>query len=356
MDIFNGNRKLEAAVMFALDWGVYLRHDLDEPIAPFMYLLNGDEKRVRVLMTEGDPIEYAARVLAQEKEPFQQFVIGIEGYLRDENNERIDAIIVQGFDKTQAKGVILGQMFSPMEKGGTFRKIERAAFLGNPDLPMAREKMEAPDYTGEGVGVNAMGMKYGDLTQYAAFFTHSNPSLIVDMMKRFLHAKVTDERADSFSGRIELVITPGVVKNGDFLKFVVLNAMVEERQAPPALSWEQRTGRKLRINVKHGEVGLLNEFELEDDGEPEAPKSEENATEGGKYAAFSVTQLEMEFNRIIAIPNARTNITALEDMTELMAEYKRRGLALPEVSAEGKPKPQPKAKSKGKGKPWWKFW
>ena len=67
MDIFNGNRKLEEAVMYSMDWGVFLRYSLDEPIMPFVYLFNGEERQTRVLMTDGDPVEYAKRVLAKEK-------------------------------------------------------------------------------------------------------------------------------------------------------------------------------------------------------------------------------------------------------------------------------------------------
>ncbi|TKD57925.1 hypothetical protein [Flavobacterium sp. ASW18X] len=56
MDIFNGNRKLEELTLFGVDWGVYLRHNSDAPIAPFMYLKNGDTQYVRVLMTDGNPM------------------------------------------------------------------------------------------------------------------------------------------------------------------------------------------------------------------------------------------------------------------------------------------------------------
>lgn len=87
--------------MYALDRGVFLRHDLYGPITPFLLLFNGEEKHFRVLMTSGDPVEYAKAVLAKEETPFQQFVIGAEGYLRNSQNERIDGIIVQGYDKTQ---------------------------------------------------------------------------------------------------------------------------------------------------------------------------------------------------------------------------------------------------------------
>jgi|GEM_PF-2636022 len=348
MDIFNGNRKLEEAVMYSIDWGVFLRHNLDGPIAPFMYLFNGEEKQTRVLMTDGDPVEYAKRVLAKEEKPFQQFVIGMEGYLRDENNERVDSIIVQGFDKTQEKGVALGQMFEPKEKNGTFKKIEKVIFLGSPELPLGIEKLDNPNYSVEEIGFNAMALKFGELTQYLAFFTHANPSVIANTMKRFLRSKIMDSNADSLSGRFELQVTPGMINYDDFLKFLVLNAVEEERKSPHGIEWEKRTGRQILLNVKHGDKEYLTEFENKKKESNEKPKSEELKNEEAKYSSFTVEELNNEYNRIISIPNARTNISALTDMTELMSEYEKRGLEMPNKKSVSKPKKQ--------DKPWWKFW
>ncbi|MBK8670048.1 MAG: hypothetical protein IPN89_11530 [Saprospiraceae bacterium] len=348
MDIFNGNRKLEEAVMYSIDWGVFLRHNLDGPIAPFMYLFNGEERQTRVLMTDGDPIEYAKRVLAKEEKPFQQFVIGMEGYLRDDKNERVDSIIVQGFDKTQENGVALGQMFEPKEKNGTFKKIEKITFLGNPELPLEIENLDNPNYSVEEIGFNAMALKFSELTQYLAFFTHSNPSVIANTMKRFLRSKIMDSNADSLSGRFELQITPGMINHDDFLKFLVLNAVEEERKLPHGIEWEKRTGRKILLNVKHGDKDYLTEFANEKQEVKDKPKSEEPKKIEAKYSSFSVQELHQEFIRIISIPNARTNISALTDMTELMDEYEKRGIEMPNKKSETKQNEQKK--------PWWKFW
>ena len=348
MDIFNGNRKLEEAVMYSIDWGVFLRHNLDGPIAPFMFLFNGEERRTRVLMTEGDPIEYAKRVLANEEKPFQQFVVGMEGYLWDDQNERVDSIIVQGFDRTQEKGVALGQMFEPKEKNGTFKKIKKVTFLGSPELILEIEKSDNPDYSVEEIGFNAMALKYGELTQDIAFFTHSNPTVIANTMKKFLRSKIMDSNADSLSGRFELQVTPGMINHDDFLKFLVLNAVEEERKSPHGIEWEKRTGRQILLNVKHGDKEYLTEFEDEIKETKDKPESEELKKEKADYASFTVEELNNEFNRIISIPNASTNISALTDMAELMSEYERRGLEMPIKIPVSIPKKQ--------DKPWWKFW
>lgn len=348
MDIFNGNRKLEEAVMYAMDWGVFLRSGIEEPLMPFMYLFHGEERQTRVLMTEGDPIEYALKVLEKEEKPFQQFVIGMEGYLRNEENERVDSIIVQGFDKTQEKGVILGQMFEPKEKNGIFKKIDKVAFLGSPPLPIALEQIDNPNYAVEDVGFNAMALKFGELTKYLAFFTHANPSVVANAMKRFVRSKLTDDKAESLSGRFELQVTPGLIPHDAFLKYLVLNAMEEERKSPHAIDWEQKTGRKILLNIKHGDTNYLTEFDTTKN-ESNATSAQEQATdEPPNYASLTNEELSKEHNRILSIPNARTNIAALTAMAALIEEYENRGMEMPGKKQAPKPKKQ--------SKPWWKFW
>lgn len=276
MDIFNGNRKLEEVIMYALDWGVFLRHNMDEPITPYMYLFNGDEIQIRVLTTDGDPMEHAKNVLLQEESPFQQFVLGMEGFLRNETNEEIDAIIVQGFDKTQEKGVGLGQMFEPKEMNGHFKKIDRVTFLGQPDLPIELVESENPDYTVEEIGFNAIATKNGEFTKYAAFFTHSNPSMVANSITHFLRAKIGDEDSGAISGRFDLTITPGLIQNDEFLRFLVVNAIEEEKVSDFTQEWEGNTGRAILVNCKHGEVEYYNE--IEPDAEESQPDSTDDIT------------------------------------------------------------------------------
>lgn len=348
MDIFNGNRKLEEAVMYSIDWGIFLRHNSDGPIFPYIFLYDGEEIKSRVLIAEGDPFEYAINVLKKEEEPFQQFIIGIEGYLRDENDERVDAIIVQGFDKTQDKGVALGQMFEPKEKNGNFKKIGRVTFLGNPDLPVEIEKMDNPDYSVQEAGFTAMAVEIDGLTQYFAFLVHENPTVIVNNIKQFLRSKLMDTNAQSLNGRFELKITPGESINDDFLKFLVLNAVEEEKKLPHALDWEDKTGRKILLNIYKGDVAYLTEFENENIPSEEKSKADEPETKKGKYSSFTEQELNNEFNRIISIPNARTNVSALTDISKLRAEYEKRGIDLP-INKSNSTSNEPK-------KPWWRFW
>ncbi len=53
------------------------------------------------------------------------------------------------------------------------------------------------------------------------------------------------------------------------------------------------------------------------------------------YEVMNVPQLEAEYNRVISIPNARTNIEALTRMTALMGIFEERGIPMPGRSAGG---------------------
>lgn len=64
------------------------------------------------------------------------------------------------------------------------------------------------------------------------------------------------------------------------------------------------------------------------------------------YSTFSEKELNNEFYAIVSIPNARTNIDALTKMSELMKEYKKRGIELPDKNS----------KTSNEIKKWWQFW
>ena len=59
------------------------------------------------------------------------------------------------------------------------------------------------------------------------------------------------------------------------------------------------------------------------------------------FSSLSNDNLDKEFNRVLSIPNARTNVEALTTMSELMKEYKKRKINMP---------------NERKSKNWWEFW
>jgi hypothetical protein len=327
MDIFSGNRRLEELVMFGIDWATFVRHDLDGMIAPFMYLQNGKDQYVRKLITDGDPVEFAKQILQNEEKPYEQFIIGFEGFLRDDNNNRVDAVIIQGFDVTQDKGAALGQMFLPKEKGG-FKKIGKVTFLGNPDLIVDKKVNPAADYSVEEIGFTAIATEKDDLTSYTAVFSHEQPAVIANSVKHFLRSKFTGEKSGELSGHFDLNVPNGRVRHEEFLIFVITNAINETLASDAANNWQRSTGRQISITFKNGDKVLYQNSTAPG----EIPRLGTAPSADGEYTKLTAAQLNDEFNKIASVPNARTNVDALTKMSALMKEYQRRGLALPSGS------------------------
>lgn len=344
MDIFNSNRRLEELAMFGIDWGIFLRHDMEGPIAPFLYLKNGKEQHVRMLMTDGDPLEYAKEVLKKEEKPFQQFVIGIEGYLKNDDGERVDAIIVHGFDTSQEKGVLLGQMFSPKESG-KFKKIDKVAFLGKPDLILPLKPEKNSDHSVEEIGVHvtALSGKESDRAKCLAVFTHDNPSVIGHTVKQFLRSMFSSEDSKKLSGDFEIQIPDNCVQNANLLAFLVKNAITEEMAEDSTKNWIEKHRRPVSIQAKYNGKMI---FEAKSSQDAGAGSAEANPMD---LSSHSVSELDAKFVAILQTPNARTNIEALTKMSELLEEYKKRNILTPDERAQA---PQKAATTKK----WWEFW
>lgn len=318
MNIFNGNPRLQELAMHTLDSGVFRRHDTDSPLAPFMLLQKGNAISIRVLMTDDNPVDFAKRVLAKEEVNYDQFAICFEGYLRndDSSNTRVDAILVHAYDITQDKGVILAQGFNPKEKGG-FSKIDKMIFLGHTDLIVDKKidatadySVEAPAVTGFSIPDDADG-KF----KYRTAVVHEKPSVVANEIKYYLREKFSGEKRKTISGQFDLTVLQVADNEVDFLTFLVSNVINEELASDSVKSWKQETGRTVNIIVKR-EDEIIYE------------------TETGGYEKFTDKQLYDEFNRIAAIPNARTNMKALTKMSALIKEYKFRGLELPATGSQ----------------------
>lgn len=80
-----------------------------------------------------------------------------------------------------------------------------------------------------------------------------------------------------------------------------------------------------------------------------APTNSNKISDNSKHldlTIFSEDELNQEFYRIVSIANARTNVTALTEMSAVIKEYKTRGLDLPD----------PNSRPVYKSKKWWQFW
>ncbi|HEY8895411.1 MAG TPA: RDD family protein [Niastella sp.] len=318
MNIFNGNPRLQELAMHTLDRGIFRRHDIESALAPFIFLQKGNDISIRVLMTDDNPVDFAKRMLAKEEFSYDQFAICFEGTLRNEDssNTRVDAILVQAYDITQDKGVILAQAFNPKEKGG-FRKIDKMIFLGHTDLIVDKRIHANADYSVEEPAVTGFSLKDdADGTfKFVTAVVHEKPSVVANEIKFYLREKFSGEQKKNISGQFDLTILQVPDNDVDFLTFLVSNAINEELASDSVKSWKQETRRTVYIIVKRDDDII---YETETPG----------------YEQCTDKQLYDEFNRIAAIPDARTNIKALTKMSALLKEFKFRGLEVPAAGAQ----------------------
>ena len=377
MDIFHNNEQLEEKAVSGLDWGVFLRHDSSTPLMPFLYIYEADGVKVKVLATD-DPQTFAYRTMAEYEKPYRQAVFGVEGFLHHENGERVDAIIIEAYDTSQPKGVCLAQAFVPKEQEGKFRKLGKASFLGHPELPVPMQPRPKDGYQVTEPGGTSLKVRHDDLTQHVLIINHPNPSTVAQCVRNFVRAVLAVQEDKTFGGRFEVSVTPGTVNNDHLLRFLLLQAVEEERAGEAALAWQRATGRTLSFNVSYGDTTYLADFKTNRDNKPAtAPTQSDKKVEAGDYANLTEAELQREYLRIMAIPKARTNVAALTAMMHLMEEYERRGIPMPgKKSSSANPAtaptrstapstPRPAAQSpttfekvphvSGK-KPWWKFW
>ncbi len=331
MDPFNGNERLQNNIMYALDWAIFLRHNIDDSLVPFLFEYKGEEIYKSMLQPGGDPEEFAYRLAEKSTRDSDQFVVGYEGMLTNEKGEKMDAFIMKGYDKTQPKGVFLAQIFTPREKSGNFELVDNPVFISNPDLPFDINNEITPNYKDIELYSSGMALKNGDRV---GIFSHDNPSVISNGIKQFLRSKVSLE-SDKISGNFECAIAPNG-HGGEFLKYTLLRTIQAEKQNKWIKEWESKTGKRVNVNCKYGEDIWLKEYADEENLKEDDRKSDKSEALNeheqlvSKYLQMNQFELDAEFQKIISIPNARTNLEALTKMTALMEAYEKKGLSMPD--------------------------
>ena len=334
MDIFNGNRRLENHIMYALEWAKFVRHDKEAPLIPFLFEWEEEQLYVNKLVLGGDPEPFAYRMAKDSKRNSDQFVLGYEGILQDEAGEQKTAFIVKGYDKTQETGVFLAQLFEGKEKGGTYQLLDKPMFIEHPKLPIPLNTEMQTNYAAEDVFFSGIALKNGD---QVGIFSDSNPAMIASGIQRYVRGKLEGASAHDLSGRIECNIAPQE-GSADFMKYCIIETIHAERNSPTAATWIKDNAKPLLFNVTYGKEKWLVEFEKEDNTESpidQVQSKEEEDTQAQqkaleqRYNQFSKEELHAEFYRIVGMPNARTNIQCLVEMSALMEVAERKGIALP---------------------------
>ncbi|MFK7774808.1 MAG: hypothetical protein AB8F94_21895 [Saprospiraceae bacterium] len=325
MSGFNNNNRLQDHLMYSLDWAIFLRHNIEEQLLPFLFEWEGDTVYTSMLQPGGDPEEFAYRIAEKSKRNSDQFVIGYEGMLTDEGGNKMDAFIIKGYDKTQPTGVFLAQLFKAKEKNGQFELIDKPMLIGNPDLPFAINSNIEPNYNGEEIYASGMVVNNND---QVAILSHFNPAVVSSGIKNFLRSKLNGPEANSLSGNFEISIAPQETY-GEFFKYTITRVIKEELNSDYSKNWELNNNKKINLVCKHGE-DLIFQNSNNSQSETKTDQIDEHQTLVKKYQNLNQADLDKEFGRLVSIPNARTNIDCLKQMTALMEVYESKGFQMPQ--------------------------
>ena len=280
MDIFQGSKELEDAALKGIEWGLFLRHDMASPIQSFMILHCGGKKTMRVIVDDENPMATAKKLLENEEEPFNYVTIGAEVALKGKDGDKVDAILVEAFDVSLEKGISLCQSFRGKEDG-EFQKIGHINFVSQPELGIpVREKVETEEV--EPTAVNGIQTQNDDgLVNHVAMFTDSDAFQIGYETRKYLRAKLSDEKAYEHSGKFELIVTPNEKIHREFLDFMLRNVFTEIAQGEDGQHWEESTNRKLDVVIKYDEEIVAEKDEEDEVGvDSLLGKSPSNSGEG----------------------------------------------------------------------------
>lgn len=340
---FNNNNRLQDHIMYSLDWAIFLRHNIDDQLIPFLFEWEDEKIFKNMLQPGGDPEEFAYRIANKSERNSDQFVLGYEGMLTDQSGKKMDAFIIKGYDKTQNTGVFIAQLFNPKEKGGKFKLLDKPMLISNPDLPFPVKSNIEPKYETEELYASGMVVDNND---QVAILSHFNPSVVSSGIKNFLRGKLQGQDSKKLSGNLEISIAPQE-SFGDFFKYTITRVIEEELNNQYAIDWQKNNNKKIKLVCKHGDDLIYSNVSKHNTN---ANKTNENNDEKknisdheelkNKYESLTKSQLDNEFNRIISIPNARTNVECLKQMSALMEVYESKGIQMPGNNTREKVKPK----------------
>lgn len=336
MSGFNNNTRLQDHIMYSLDWAIFLRHNLNDQLMPFLFEWEDEILYKNMLQPGGDPEEFAYRIAEKSERNSDQFVVGYEGMLTDQEGKKSDAFIVKGYDRTQDKGVFIAQVFIPKEKGGQFKLIGKPMLISNPDLPFSINTDIDPSYQSE--ELYASGMVVND-NDPIAILSHFNPSVVASGIKNFMRGKLQGKDSSRWSGNLEISIAPQE-SFGDFFKYTVTRVIEEELNSQYVLDWKNQNNKQINLICKHGHdlIYKTSDDQSKIDNKPQAetPKSAGSKQRDlllSKYREFSRLQMDNEYHRIISVPNAAGSFDCINQLSALKETYKTKGIPMPNANA-----------------------
>jgi hypothetical protein len=246
MDIFEGNKKLEAVIFEGLDYALYSRHDIADTFTPFMMLHQGEKKQLLRLAGSGDPNVGFEELLRKSGETYDYIVMCCEGRIPHGDTKQ-DAVLVKGFDTSIPQGFLFGQRFQGIESGGKFKK------LGNPTLLSKTEPLPVPlvdrddDEEFDEPFISGMVvMSPSGKVERVIIAGHESASVLSPLLYQSVAGAIKKAESD-FSGRFTFNFVPDMLKDSGLTQFILAQLYEELLETPDIQKWESRNGRKLEI-------------------------------------------------------------------------------------------------------------
>lgn len=340
MDLFDGNRKLEEVIFTGMDYALWSRHDIEGAFTPFMMLFKDEQRRLHRVVSAGDPNEMFEKMLQEDTETYDQIVMCFEGRV-SHNGEKHDAIIVKGFDTSHPKGLLFVQRFRGKESGEGFEK------LGNPALYSREEKLPTklvartsnktiPEPYITGVTIT----KDNGLLRHTWYVGHSNASILSNIIFDTT-LNIVERKETNFSGEIEFKFVPGMLKIGEFEKFIFSQLRKQVKKRPEVIQWENSFSKSLILDF------VFEEEPEENKPEAASEKSSQPETPVNEYAGMSTEVLRGELRTTLSIPWAKNSPEGARRIAAMQAELERRSASSSTQVTEP---------DNNKEKKWWQFW
>lgn len=341
MDPFHGNKRLEQNVEYGLHWAYYMKKNGEELMPFLLEWNNANNLKMKPLFTEGDPELFAYEVAKKSDFEFDQFLVGYDGFLTDQHGNKIQSIIIKAFDKTQPKGVFIAHFYN-IEDKIKLKLNGNPKLMQSPNLPFPINSSANPNYYAEELYASIHDhQEKGD----EVILSHDNPAVIADGIKRYF-TKYSNSEATDNKDFVTFAIAPQEIF-GDFFRYTIIRAIKNELESPFVSKWESSNNKKLNIACIYGDEiiysskeQILNKTTSKNINEQKSGELNTMNTMISKYQDFTRIELDKEFFRIVSVPNARTNVQCLEQMTALLEVYDLKGFQRPETNSKQKPKPK----------------
>lgn len=131
-NIDQADKRLVDMMFFGLDYGIdNIKMNGKGPLVPFVVTEKGAENKLNRFAAERleDGLMEAIKFLEGEKD--SRFgVIVYDGYLTVDG-QKLDAVLVKGFDRNDEVGYMIGQRYKPKKLLKSFELVGSPAFIGN---------------------------------------------------------------------------------------------------------------------------------------------------------------------------------------------------------------------------------